>query len=413
MPEFDDTLGDRSLRDAFESLRAGSMDAVIPEGPDAVRHTVRRRHRNRVAAVAVFAVLVVLAGGATAMAGLNPAGHVVQPANSDSAKPTPSGSASPSGRPKPSSSESGGAAPDGRIGRNQLMNATIDVPDWGVSGGNPCAAGSGRLTFHDGVVDLGDGARVLLPGNGDITLPPVYFQDVDHDGADETVVVLWCGVQGGYYQAVALDRNGDGDLITLGQIASTASANRPLAEIDQVAFTSDTDIQLHWIGRTGSSDSTGVGQWRTYSWTGSGFDQVDGPTAFPSPSSGTIKLSVAAPNVTMTSNGDGTYVGTLSITVTNSGDVPLTEFHLTFKVPQGAVFNTATSGTSGYTCSIFIPTQGRCDYSGSLPPNGLAKTTATVQTRSGTIPTDKSDANVYYTTDNPSAADSWFLLVAG
>lgn len=415
MSEFDDTLGDRSLRDAFENFRAGSLDTVLPEGPDAVRHTVRRRHRARVAAVAVVAALVVLAGGAGTLAAINPVGNTNTPMSSGSATAVPSGSASPSGKPRPSGSQSAGSAQDGAIGKNELMNATIDVPDWGVSGDNPCASGSGRLTFHDGEVDLGGGTRVLVPGNSQVTLPPVYFQDIDHDGARETVAVLWCGVQGGYYQAVALDRDADGNIVTLGQIATTANSNRPLAEIDQVAFDSDNNVQLHWVGRNGSSDSTGVAQWRTYQWTGSGFEQIEGPTAFPSPTpSGKVNLAVASPNVTMTANGDGTYGGKLSFTVTNNGDAPVTQFHLDFDLADGATWTAAGTGSSGVTCKTATTIEGACDYSGSLANGDTISVTVPLRTTSSTIPSGGGDINLRIPAlSNYPITGSGFRLVAG
>ncbi len=413
MSEFDDTLGDRSLRDAFEGFRAGSLETVLPEGPDAVRHTVRRRHRARVAAVAVVAAVVVLVGGAGALAAINPAGQKQQTAGPGSATPTPTTSSSPSAKPRPSGSEQGGSAPDGQIGANELLNATLDVPAWGGQIDDKCS--SGRLTFHNGEIDLGNEYLLSMSdANAGPSLPPLYFEDVDGDGAKETIVTFWCGINaGGAYQAVALDRDTNGNIVTLGQIASNAQDVAGFAVISQVTTTADGDIQLKWT-RQPPGAAASAPQWRTYHWTGSGFLQVDGATAFPTQSQPPIELSVSAPNVTMTANGDGTYGGTLTVTLTNKGNAPLTQVHLTVNLPEGAKLTTMASGTSGASCQITVPTVGQCDYSGSLPPGGTASASATVHTTSGTIPTDQGGLIGRYGPDSsPLADDESFQLVAG
>jgi uncharacterized repeat protein (TIGR01451 family) len=411
MPDLDDTLGDTSLRDAFESFRAGSLETVIPEGPDAVRHTVRRRHRNRVAAVAVVAALVVLAGGASALAALNPAGNNLPPAGHGSGTPTPSTSTTPSAKPKPSGSEPGGSAPDGQIGANELMNATIDVPAWGGQADDKCS--SGRLTFHNGEIDLSNDYRIFM-SDRDPTLPPLYFEDVDGDGAKETIVTLMCGVSaGGAYQAVALDRDTSGNIVTLGQIASNGQDTAGFAVISQITTTADGDIQIKWTRQPPGSPAS-TPQWRTYHWTGSGFEQVSGPTAFPTQSQPPVELSVSAPNVAMTANGDGTYGGTLTVTLTNNGTAPLTQVHLTVNLPDGAKLTAMTSGTSGSSCQITVATVGQCDYSGSLAPGATATATATIHTTSGTIPTDQGGLiGRYGPTSSPLADNESFQLVAG
>lgn len=413
MPDLDDTLGDTSLRDAFESFRAGSLETVIPEGPGAVRHTVRRRHRNRVAAVAVVAALVVLAGGASALAALNPVSSNQHTATNGSGTPTPSASTTPSAKPKPSGSESGGTAPDGQIGANELLNATIDVPAWGISASTPCTGG--RFTFHNGEVDLGqDSWRMYLPDTDQITLPPLYFEDVDGDGAKETIAVLWCGAQDGWYQAIALDRDASGNIVTLGQIASTASSPRPYTQIDQVTTTANGDVQLHWTAPYRHGDPNPVKQWRTYRWTGSGFEQVDGPTTIPSEPPGTAQLSVSAPNVTMTSNGDGTYGGTLKLTVTNTGSSAVPEFRADVVVPTGATFPTAGTGGSGIACTVVSAAEDSCEYTGSLAAGGTVSISLPIQTTSSTVPTGDGSVNLRIATQSDyPIGGSDFKLVTG
>lgn len=413
MPDLDDTLGDTSLRDAFESFRAGSLETVIPEGPDAVRHTVRRRHRTRVAAVAVVAALVVLAGGAGALAALNPVSNNHQTATHGSGTPSPSTSTSPSAKPKPSGSESGGTAPDGQIGATELLNATIDVPAWGTPADAPCTGG--RFTFHNGEVDLGrDSWRMYLPDTDQITLPPLYFEDVDGDGAKETIAVLWCGAQDGWYQAIALDRDASGNIVTLGQIASTAGSPRPYTQIDQVTTTANGDVQLHWTAPYRHGDPNPVKQWRTYRWTGSGFEQVDGPTTIPSAPSGNAQLSVSAPNVTMTATGNGTYSGTLKLTVTNTGTAAVPEFRADVLMPSGATYGTAGTGDSGIACTVVTTSEEDCEYTGSLPAGGTVSISVPIQTTAGTVPTDGGEVDIRIASQsNYPITGSGFKLVAG
>lgn len=411
MPEYDDTLGDSSLRDAFESFRAGSLPTVAPEGPDAVRHTVRRRHRARVTGVAVVTALVVLAGGASAVAALRPAGHTLPAGTGGSVSPTPSDRVTPSVGPEPSDSASAGKSPDGEIGATELMNATIAVPAWGGQADDNCS--SGQLTFHNGEIDLRDNYKIYMSDNSTMSLPPLYFEDVDNDGAKETIVTLWCGAQGGTYQSVALDRDGSGDIVTLGQIASTYQDVTGATEISQVTTTAGGDVQLKWSRQ--APGGAAVTQWRTYHWTGSGFVQVGGPSSLPTPSpTGEVQLTVGAQDVSLTANGDGTYGGTLAMSVTNAGTVPVTQFSLSFKLPQGVGFGAASSGSNGVTCRIVVPTIGTCDYSGTLPPGEQAVASATLSTTSSTVPSAAGTVNVYPSAqDSTSLANASFKLVVG
>ncbi|MER7279818.1 hypothetical protein ABT369_35800 [Dactylosporangium sp. NPDC000244] len=74
------------------------------------------------------------------------------------------------------------------------------------------------------------GAHPPLKLEGD----PAYV-DVDHDGAQETIMLLSCSPQGSDYKVLAFDRDATGKIVTLGQVVGSAgSEGKQGADIETI-----------------------------------------------------------------------------------------------------------------------------------------------------------------------------------
>lgn len=279
---------------------------VRPDGVGAVVSTVRHRRRTR-AATLVAAALVLLGGPATAVA-LTAGHHDAGPAGPPSASASASMSTSPSAAPPPSAS-SGPPAPDGRISLDQLRNATITVPAW-RSGDDGCP--SGRITLSGGT--SGRSGVERLQGT------PVYV-DVDHDGAQETVILLSCNPQWVDYQVLALDRDTSGAIVTLGRVVAsgTGKVGVDISTIWGIAAGDNGQVRVDVGEFRPCCDEAQASQhqWRTYGWNGTAFTQTGGPTAF-GPNPLVSDLVVTASPLTMVKQPDGSYQGVLHLTVHNA-----------------------------------------------------------------------------------------------
>jgi hypothetical protein len=227
------------------------------------------------------------------------------PGPAPSAIPSPGTSAAPS-----ASAPTTAPAPDGRIPRDFLLNATFVVPPWPADN---LTGPSGLLTFHNG--------QVLVPPDDQfdferhILILGVTYGDVDRDGADETIVEIDCVVQGGSQQVVALDRDTAGNIVTMGTVVATTGEVRVI-DGDSVRVNSGGAVEARVADfQTCCGDETPqTWQVREYGWNGQQFRQVSGPTAFP--------LNPAVTDTTVTA-GDlvfgppaaGIRRGTLTVTV--------------------------------------------------------------------------------------------------
>ncbi|MFG2044032.1 hypothetical protein [Dactylosporangium sp. NPDC048998] len=304
MPDFDN---DDLLTGAFADFRSEVSTYVKPAGTAAARATVQHRHKVRTIAASTIAALAIATPvAAYAAAGSDSNGPPATPAASTSAVETTTSPAAPA-TASPTAS-----APDGRISKTDLGNATLSIPSWPTGFDDGCPKGS--VKFSGGKA----GSNGILELRGD----PVYV-DVDHDGAQETVMLLSCSPQGFDYKVLAFDRDASGKIVTLGQVVGSAGNTGKQG----------TDIETIWEVQAGDDGQVKVDvgeyrpccdmaqasqhQWRTYGWNGTAFTQTGGPTAF-GPNPNITDVTVTADKLTMTVTGSGTWEGTLKVTVHNN-----------------------------------------------------------------------------------------------
>jgi hypothetical protein len=305
--DFDDQL----LAAAFADFRDEVAPHVKPAGTAAARETVHRRHRVRMIAATTLAALVVAAPVA-AYAAIGGDAHGPPAVSGDSPSATSTDVTDPAS-PEPSApaTDTVPAAPDGRISTADLGKATLDIPAWTKGFDASCPTGAVKFTGGK----AGNGIEAL---QGD----PVYV-DVDHDGAQETVVLVSCSPQGSDYQVVALDRDTTGKIVTLGEVVGSAGNTGK----------EGSDIMTIWAVQAGDNGQVRVDvgeyrpcceaaqasqhQWRTYGWNGSRFIQTGGPTAFGA-NPNVTDLAITTDRLTMTKQSDGSWVGSLRVTIHNA-----------------------------------------------------------------------------------------------
>jgi hypothetical protein len=304
VPDYDN---DDLLAGAFAEFRNEVSGYVKPAGTTAARATVQHRHKVRTIAASTIAALAIATPvAAYAAAGGESNGPPVTPGASASATDTPSSSAVPTTPSSPTAT-----APDGRISKTDLGNATLSIPSWPKGFDDGCPKGS--VKFSGGKA----GSDGILRLQGD----PVYA-DVDHDGAQETVMLLSCSPQGADYKVLVFDRTAAGKLVTLGQVVGSAGNTGKQG----------TEIETIWEVTAGDNGQVKVDvgeyrpccamvqasqhQWRTYGWNGTAFTQTGGPTSF-GPNPNVTDVTVTADPLRMTATGTGTWEGTLTVTVHN------------------------------------------------------------------------------------------------
>ncbi len=269
------------LDETFRAFRTETLAGVRPAGLAEARARSRRRRRRRAVVVALLALLaVVLPIAAYAAAPRHGA-----PAERPTPSPGPSGSVPATVSPSPTfagtRTNRGDVgfcppalfpAPAGGLTRQQVCDGTIDVPPWPVELGDRCD--SGRLAFTDGVHWTGVHAVTFGPPYG-AWYTPIYYTDVDHDGAVDTVVVINCDTRAS--EVVVLKPAPGGGIATFGLVTAGD-------EIDEIAVTASGGIQVDYLG------------WQTFAWNGTGFVTVPGVprpsgSALPPPSPPAIPAS--------------------------------------------------------------------------------------------------------------------------
>ncbi|MGW4499293.1 hypothetical protein ACWENR_11865 [Micromonospora sp. NPDC004336] len=330
------------LDDVFTTFRAGGP-LVVPPGAGAARAVARRRRTNRVVATGVVAA-VLAATPVLANAWADPDAPA-PPAQTGSPTPTPPPTTSPS-PPAPSTAATSAAPPDGRIGAKELGNATLDLPAWPADVADKCP--SGRVRFTDGR------ARRSADAALDVRILQVVHADLDRDGARETAALLNCsGQEMSESRVLAFDRDRSGVIETMGLVVAQTGDPWPpapdtIAGIRRIrAAGSAIEAEVADLGQNGVPTSLAQHQWRAYSWSGRGFAQSGGPTAFPA-NPRITDLSVSGGDLRLTPVDADRATGTLRLTVGNRGPQRATDPQVRVVLPAGF---TVTSPPSGCTSS--------------------------------------------------------------
>jgi hypothetical protein len=340
------------LRERFTSYRAELVSHIDAAGPDAARHTVRRRRAAAVAVGAALAIVLVVAPIA-ANAAFNRGAH---PAPADSAGPTSSPKSTPTlgTTPQPTVTRSDAqpsshppAAPDGRISRAQLLAAPVDLPPWPSYVPPTCTTDNVKL--RPGPVDE------YLP-----VLLDLAYGDIEADGATETIALVACRIgEAQAKQVVAFDRDTAGKIVPLGWIVRTD---------DEIEDITDFTVEAGGRIRVRVADlqpccSTPAywarHQWRTYGWNGERFTQTEGPTAWGQDARLTDLTMAAGGLILGPANPTGKRPGSLTLTVTNAGPVIVAELGFaeleTIGTPNGgdwSLCRVPESDGSGASCLV-------------------------------------------------------------
>jgi hypothetical protein len=287
------------LDDAFAGFRVETTMQIAAPGPAHVRTVVRRRRRTAVILAGV-AALALVAVPAAVFAAMNrdtpppPGTRVTTPAAPPptTAPPSPTASRTP-------------PAPDGRIGRAELLAARLDLPRWQAGAG--CARNDVRL--------------VEAPARkGTVWLSTLAYGDVDRDGAEETLIVVRCmgnSVGFGVEQAVAVDRDPDGRIVAIGRVTATDTDVRWLRELDARPDGSVRIRVADVLPFDDQPESLAQYQWRTYAMVDGGFRQTGGPTSFGA-NPRVVDLSITASDLRFSADA-GDRRGTVTVTVRNAG----------------------------------------------------------------------------------------------
>ncbi|WIM92503.1 hypothetical protein ACTOB_004446 [Actinoplanes oblitus] len=226
------------------------------------------------------------------------------------------------------------AAPDGRIPLSVLREATLDVPAWPA---DDVRGPSGRLRFHGGQVPIAP--RTVPAGQppyGDsVMILSVAYGDVDHDGADETIVVLGCLIEGGSKQIVAYDRDAAGRIVSLGRVAATTGEIRdirdasPRVGADGVITALVADYQ-----RCCADPTPQIWQTRGYALRADRFSQVSGPARMPV-NPHVTETGVSTGPLTFGPATGGYRYGSVDVTVTHRRGAVPRQVTLLFYPPDG------------------------------------------------------------------------------
>lgn len=322
------------IDDAFTTFRAGGPVAH-PLGADVARATVKHRRRVRfvaATAAAVVAVMIPATGYATGFFDAN--GPPPVPGNSTSV--TPSISESP-----PSASASmTPVAPDGRVSITELAQATVD---FGPTPKDESLCGGGKFTFH------GNPTSGTYPqfGAESYSIEKVINVDFDHDGALETIALINCRIEGHASVVLALDKDTNGKIVTVGQVVITTS---------KTSYKSVFDVRADANGAVGiqvgdrgvccaTTEAMVEHQWRSYTFDGSSFAQTGGRTSF-TPMAAPTDLGVTVTELKLGPPAKGLRHGTFTVTVTNHGP----------KAAPGAVLTVSVGGLHLLPVSLDVNT---------------------------------------------------------
>jgi hypothetical protein len=253
-------------------------------------------------------------------------------------------------------------APSGHIPMATLREATLDVPPWPADN---VQGPSGLLRFHHGSVPVEprttpDGEP---PYGESIVILSVTYGDVDHDGAQETIVELGCMIEGGSKQLVAYDRDSAGHIVSLGRVAATTGPIRDIRAAS--ARVSGSGVVTALVGdyqRCCDDRTPQIWQTRGYALRHGRFEQVGGPVRMPV-NPHVTELRVTAGDLTLGPATAGYRTGAVDVTVTHRRGAHPRRVTLWFYPPaglerSGAGWPPVTGRTDSFGVTVAAPAAG-------------------------------------------------------
>ncbi|MEV1014443.1 hypothetical protein AB0I95_20845 [Micromonospora sp. NPDC049751] len=361
------------LAEEFAHYRRTVLEEVEVPGPAAVRRTARGRGRRRFATTTAT-VLALFGGAAVGYATMNGPDREpgpVDPTSAPSASPSATATASATASPSATASNGGAsptvAAPNGRIGRAQLLAATVSLPAWTT----PAECPTGRVRL---------GAEPAREGVNELVA--LDYGDLDGDGATETVALVRClfGTRGPF-QVVAFDRDASGRVVTLGRVAGTASPTPGWVTALDVRDDGEVRVEVLDVAPGGGWPmKNSQRQWRGYRWTGDAFDQVSGPSTFgPNPRS--ADLSITATDLVLTPAADDSRSGTVTVRIRNDADRTPPGVLFTIELPKA--LQPVGDGWSGCDIGTGSTVLVSCHIS-AVPAHGEMRRTLELRVAAGT-----------------------------
>ncbi|GAA2621667.1 hypothetical protein GCM10010399_61000 [Dactylosporangium fulvum] len=299
---------DNLLAGAVDDYREHTVPQIQPAGTAAARTTATRR--KRVHAMAVSALALVVVGVPMAVYAAD--NHHNGPPNITG---SPGNSAPPETSAPPSAAPSEtvkAALPPAPVTEQDITNGTLDIPAW-----------PSKLCVH-GKVTVRDGK---VAGTADLRVVKIATVDLDKNGSADAVVIFRCNLgDPPTDMAVAFRRAADGSIETMGTVA------RGINQFRDVRAGAAGTVELQVSDQGGSDDIAVVGQvvqWRTYGWTGTRFDQADGPTAF---NVAMPKFTATLSDLTFEPAVNGQRNGTMTVTLHNGGSTTISDASIVYQM---------------------------------------------------------------------------------
>ncbi|GAA4608109.1 hypothetical protein BJY16_006673 [Actinoplanes octamycinicus] len=253
------------------------------------------------------------------------------------------------------------AAPDGHIPLSVLREATLEVPAWPA---DDVRGPSGTLRFHLGEVPIEP--RTVAAGEppfGDaVTILAVTYGDVDRDGADETIVVFGCLIEGGSKQIVAYDRDRTGQIVSLGQVAATTGEVRDIRQAGvRVDDSGAVSVPVADYQRCCADATPQTWQTRGYARRHDRFVQVSGPPRMPE-NPHITDTTLTSGELRLGPKKNGSRYGSVTVTISHRRGAHPEKVTLLFAPPAGlrrsGDWPRVTSEPDGFSVTVAAPPAG-------------------------------------------------------
>ncbi|MCY1138185.1 hypothetical protein OWR29_09265 [Actinoplanes sp. Pm04-4] len=299
------------LTAAFDEFRSQAATMVKPVGAERTHEVVRTRKRRRGLTLGALATLVVAVP--LTVAAVLPGDPQGPPTGSPPSAPQVSASAhyfvGPGQNVNPSTT-----APAGGLSEAGLYSATLDLPAWPAEM-NDARCPTGPVPFRAGDTVVND-ANLWIAG--------VVHADIDQDGQAETLARVFCmnGNDIGS-QVVAFGAAPGGGVRTIGPVLQQGGAVVAICGVRAgtggAVQVETADFPVPW--RCADADQGKpryvTRQWLTFTWNGSAFVQQG--TTPPTTNKYATDLELTSTDLVLTRQGNGHYVGSMTLTVRNTG----------------------------------------------------------------------------------------------